>query len=238
MPPNGFVPSKFAAHDFSSATKGVFDKLDGKQVWHISAPSSMPMSKLESLDMESALNGTPILSRKGTQYILQRNALEGQNLLLPKGTIGEYTASTLLPSRSFQIYESAQKPNDDQIDTENENDESSSMQFFATKSGEKKLPRKQPQNLHGRYIPYGVIRDGVISDEDTAMANTKEPEQPLHASPRTPKKSRKNRAEVAENDVSVSGSKKKAKSKAIEGSPIVTDSHKKKRKEKTLSGSQ
>lgn len=235
MPPQGYVASRIAAHDFNSRSKGIFEGLDGKQIWHISAPSSMPISKLESLDLQSALKGTPVLSRKGVQYILQQNTMEGQNLLLPKGTSGEYSASTCLPSQSFQIYESAQKPDDSQIEVEKDDDDFAALQFFATNTGDKKPPRKQPQNLHGRYIPYGVSVDDRASSHDIAMGNTAESDMPLQAAPRTPKKSKKNRTE---NGDSAGKSERSSKSKAMDESPLVTDSHKKRRKDKNVSSSQ
>lgn len=237
VPPQGYTATNFAAHSFSSKSKGIFDDLKGKQVWHISAPSSMRMSKLESLDIESALKGVPILAHKDTQYILQTNSLEGQNLLLPKGTAGEYMASTCIPSRSFQIHEDAHKLNQDQT-YDKDDGSSSSVQFFATKTGKQKPARKQPQNLNGRYVPYGASQDEIV----TAIGSAETESQQSHqAEPKTPiKKSKKKNDAAKLSSPALSGQKSKSKAGvgAVEDSPIVTESHKKKKKDRSLSSSQ
>ena len=60
--------------------------LQGKQLWHITAPAKFSMSDVKEFDFSKALNGEPLLNHKGTSYsIRQSNEPEhnDERLLIP-----------------------------------------------------------------------------------------------------------------------------------------------------------
>jgi hypothetical protein len=67
VPPKGYniVPDK--DRTTSKAAK-IFGNLQGKQVWHITAPAGVSLKELETLAMDKALSGESILDHKGTSY--------------------------------------------------------------------------------------------------------------------------------------------------------------------------
>jgi hypothetical protein len=66
-PPRGFHPVPLNARTISTST-ALLDKLQGKQIWHITAPAGISLESLSGLDMDQAMRGDAILSYKGTDY--------------------------------------------------------------------------------------------------------------------------------------------------------------------------
>lgn len=67
QPPKGYnlVPEKERT---SSKAARIFDNLQGKQVWHITAPAGVSLKELQTIAMDKAMKGDSILSQKGTNY--------------------------------------------------------------------------------------------------------------------------------------------------------------------------
>lgn len=174
-PPQGYTANKPQPSDTSSQAQQHFANLDSRQVWHISAPASFPMSKLESLDLQAALKGDSILQHKGTNYrIISEGA--GTAALLTAKPNGDYVRAAPI-TRTLRIIGTTEPTN--QSGNATTNGEGSSQQqggdrstaitspttFFATQPGQKKIPRKQPDNLKARYIPYGVVKEPSFEDQ-------------------------------------------------------------------------
>ena len=83
VPPEDFnaVSTDRAA---SSASTNVFKNLNGKQIWHITAPESVSLKQLTRLAMEKAQNGEAILEHKGTGYgFAPSEDVKGREVLIP-----------------------------------------------------------------------------------------------------------------------------------------------------------
>jgi hypothetical protein len=65
--PKGFNAVPYNDKTISKAT-GVFDNLEGKQIWHITAPAGVSISDLKEMTMEHVANGEAVLQHKGTSY--------------------------------------------------------------------------------------------------------------------------------------------------------------------------
>jgi hypothetical protein len=67
VPPKGFnlVPLNDKT---VSKTAGLFDNLQGKEIWHITAPAGVSLKDLSKVDMDKAMGGEAVLSYKGTDY--------------------------------------------------------------------------------------------------------------------------------------------------------------------------
>jgi hypothetical protein len=66
-PPRGFNPVPLNARTISTST-ALLDNLQGKQIWHITAPAGVSLESLSGLDMDKAMQGEAVLSYKGTDY--------------------------------------------------------------------------------------------------------------------------------------------------------------------------
>lgn len=239
-PPQGYKANKMQSSEISAQAQSVFKDLDSKQVWHISAPSSFPISKLQSLNVQAALKGEPVLQHKGVSYTMISEDVGAAALLTPKPN-GDYAqvapvkrafrisgklgASTNSGDETIEGDESAQITQNDKYSIE----QSKSNNFFATKPGRQKVPRKQPENLKARYVPYGVVVDAShlegeeVTDPDVTMADVSpERSEPTETNSQvTPKSSKKAKT-------------KKAQSPQVE----VNETSAKRKKEKHVASSQ
>ena len=232
---------------------GMFDNLEDKQIWHISAPSTVPISLIETLDVATSMKGAEILNHKGLSYELSRAPVEGATVLLPQGGKGEYASVGTRVTRAFRIqqYSKPMAIERSSANTEPFDDESiRRVNFFATQSGQRPPPRKQPQNLKARYVPYGVIsekRDGftlqaVAVDEDATMLNADADPvaEPATAPTSTPKSSKKNKHKEADDiKVNETPSKQMRTSQAsplVDTPGILEGSARKKKKENSKKG--
>lgn len=67
VPPKDFAPvSTGRASSFQNTA--VLDNLEGKQVWHITAPADLSLKALKDLAMEQAMRGEAVISYKGSDY--------------------------------------------------------------------------------------------------------------------------------------------------------------------------
>lgn len=55
-----------------SKSARTFESLEGKQIWHITAPAGMLLNEVKEIDMDRALNREAILQHKGTGYGFSR----------------------------------------------------------------------------------------------------------------------------------------------------------------------
>lgn len=68
----------------SSACTNVFKNLNGKQIWHITAPENVPLKDLTRLAMNKARNGEAVLDHKGTSYgFAASEDIKGREILIP-----------------------------------------------------------------------------------------------------------------------------------------------------------
>ena len=52
----------------TSNTASLFENLQGKQIWHITAPAGVSLKDLKQLAMDHALEGKAVMRYKGTDY--------------------------------------------------------------------------------------------------------------------------------------------------------------------------
>lgn len=68
-PPAGFVPTTASSDDNDEIRKLLATaNLEGKQIWHITAPASVPLSSLTTLDLDQAQRGASVFTHKDTDY--------------------------------------------------------------------------------------------------------------------------------------------------------------------------
>jgi hypothetical protein len=169
--PHGYEPLILSASDFASDSASLFENLQGKQIWHISAPDTVSIDAIKELDIQAALQGQPILTKDGVDYNMHPALVSSDVLLLPQGTNSTYEQSELKISRSFHLRQMGSKGKHQTKDHEE-----TPLIFTATEEGQGRIPRKQPGGLKMRYTPFGAPPaprnhdDDEDEDEDVEMS--------------------------------------------------------------------
>ncbi|ERF74110.1 hypothetical protein EPUS_06379 [Endocarpon pusillum Z07020] len=154
-PPNGF--EELPPNALNSTTEGfeaVSGVLTGKQIWHITAPTSIPLNSIEDFDVDVVRSGRPILTYDSRQYGLAFGDKDSQHLLLP-GKVGgsSYKRSRVHVSKSYHLREI---PNQSQSTSSKAVQSTEDSVFFAKEQPLARPPREQPKMLRMRYKPFGT----------------------------------------------------------------------------------
>ncbi|KAI9692794.1 MAG: hypothetical protein M1820_009342 [Bogoriella megaspora] len=109
-PPSGFKavnPPRLSETPFLAPFQA--SNLARKQIWHIIAPTKLPLSKIQEISLQEAKNGSTILEHDGKQYGL-RQGEEGEakqtRILVPNGKNGALTAVKADIVQNLEIHES------------------------------------------------------------------------------------------------------------------------------------
>ncbi|KAK8910107.1 hypothetical protein ACHAPC_005472 [Botrytis cinerea] len=163
-PPPGFEKS---SSKNSSKTPQLFSKsnLEGKEVWYITAPASVPLASVTEMSLRDAKLGKAVFSQNGNDYGFVHDPLDDKaytKILLPSNSKDGYS----IEKKSVdQIYHMQQIVN---LSKENSNQ--------ATVPAKRPV-RQQPKGLKARYQPIGFASaPGVIgSDEDESESEERAP---------------------------------------------------------------
>lgn len=143
-PPSGFKPVKRQSPPSSEATS-ILSNTSGKQVFHITAPSFLPLSKVKEVSLGKVLQGEPVLAYDGVNYgippgNMSQGDLSEKKILLYDSKSESYYSAPVHNIPSYHIQEIISVPqtavnNPDSIPD--------------------KPTRKQPKNLKMRFRPLG-----------------------------------------------------------------------------------
>ncbi|KAA8647216.1 hypothetical protein EYZ11_012040 [Aspergillus tanneri] len=147
--PSGFKTVKKQSPPSSSITSLLSDLRD-KQVFHVSAPASLPLSKVKEISLAKVMQGEPVLKHEGVDYGIPVDSISNDNtggkMLLtydPKTqTYGPTTANNI---QSYHVRELVNLP--ERSETEGRIVEAAQEQVVP--------PRKQPKHLKMRFRPMG-----------------------------------------------------------------------------------
>ncbi|KAL4959949.1 DNA-directed RNA polymerase I subunit RPA34 [Aspergillus stella-maris] len=145
-PPIGF---KSASKNQAASSNTSLSSLSGKQIFHITAPASLPLSKVKEVSLAGALKGEPILEHKGKQYGIPGDNLaqgDGHNLTLylydPKT---QTYHNTVRKVPTYHIQETIALPGGKEFEEA----------CVKTAKALEKPARKQPKHLKMRFRPVG-----------------------------------------------------------------------------------
>ncbi|KAL9628163.1 MAG: hypothetical protein Q9204_006070, partial [Flavoplaca sp. TL-2023a] len=153
--------------DFKAATvtpQHALDKesLQGKQIWYITAPASVPLSLIKDVSIRNVTARTSILSYKTAEYglIEQPNGEKGEKLLLIPSTenIGYRPLGTHI-EKTFHLQQLVELPASAQ-----RNRVAANGAITARKT-HVKMVRQQPEGLRMRYHPFGEEPSSEDTDE-------------------------------------------------------------------------
>ena len=172
-PPPGFEPASIFVHP-SSQAMDMFSptNLAGKELWHITAPSSVPISSIKEVSQRSILSRSSILSYKGSDYGLMPNSSTDEALLLPSAEDNDYKSHNAATIKSFHLQQIVSLPYHALSPGKSSNQNAPTPQAY------KRAPHEQPEGLKMRYHPFGVVD---ISDDEQSSKNA--PQLPQFRAP-------------------------------------------------------
>ncbi|KAJ5266772.1 hypothetical protein N7478_009580 [Penicillium angulare] len=219
-PPSGFNSANKQAPP-SSTSSSVLSNLNGKKVFHITAPSFLPLSKVKEITMSKVMKGKPILSYEGSDYGIPSEAfteedLQGKSLLVFDKSTQKYKKTTdHIPT--YNIQELVNVPEADKETVEALRDTV-------------KPARPQPKNLKMRFRPLGSL---PATPETLGSDSESEAEVPSFKVP-AGEKERKRKHDRTEGEASqtVSSPSRKKSKKHSAPEDGEEKSHKKSKKSK------
>jgi hypothetical protein len=211
-PPTGFSKAKLSS---SPQLSSMFSEgnLKGKQIWHITVPTSVPVSKLKELATKKFEQGETALSHKGVDYgfVESTETHNSERFLLPTKldkTSDQYSSSSKRIARVLNIQQVVAPFN-----TSGEG----SIQTTAPTPPYTKAKPVQPKGLKTRHRPFGV----EATDEEEEESQPAQFRMPVDA-PR--KEKRKASGEPAIDDVGQDPSSKAKKRKKDKAQSLSSQS--------------
>ncbi|KAJ5341233.1 hypothetical protein N7541_010357 [Penicillium brevicompactum] len=180
-PPVGFKAAKKQAPPSSKASS-LLSNLDGKQIFHITAPASLPLSKVKEVSMAKLMQGEPLISHDGVNYGIPAEAFteaEPANkslLIFDEKTQTYRSAASKVPS--YHVQELIGLPS-----------VSKNTDAAVAKLREYVKPaRPQPKNLKMRFRPVGTSH---APPESLSSSSESEVEAPSFKVPKGEERKRK-----------------------------------------------
>ena len=182
-PPKGYNLVSEKDRTTSKAAK-IFDNLQGKQVWHITAPAGVSLEELESIAMDKAMKGESILSHKGTHYGFSttEKSEDGPRevLVLQKNGYGAGTDAVhlhmiptdldIVPAKINQTLHLQELVRLPKLTSKQADPNAGSEAAASITRSTIRAPRPQVKGLKMRYLPLGFVgaeSGGVLGDTDS-----------------------------------------------------------------------
>jgi hypothetical protein len=174
-PPLGYKPLTTKTHN-SSTVNDLFDSetlaSSQKQIWHITAPSSVPLSNIKHFSLAAIADQTTLFSHKGTDYTLTSHLTPAtSSVLLPSTSQNAYTPLAHPITKSLALTQHLNLPSLSAYQT---------LPNTASRTPAVPQPRPQPAGLRMRCKPPGFGDDepGLIgSSEDESEVAAKQAEK-------------------------------------------------------------
>ena len=130
------------------------ENLQGKYIWHITAPASVPISDIKRMTRTNILEGEAILTHKGSRYGLNLNDDRSidPRILIPTRRGSKYQLLSRRIDANLHLQQIIEVP-------EATGASASSVESSTSISGARKAILKQPVGLKMRYRPFGDIEE-------------------------------------------------------------------------------
>jgi hypothetical protein len=165
------APVGYTSLDTSSRSALSNADLQGKQVWHITAPADLDISSLAEVALDSIKSGKPVLSHKGVDYVMSedKGAQSGNATLVLLPEKDGYKPISQPVSKTFHLRQHVTIPNLSEKQT--------SGITGSTAAGDVATPavyavRPQPKGMRMRYRPpgFGSGNPGRIGSDSESDA--------------------------------------------------------------------
>ena len=212
-PPDGFEPTSISFHPASKLSEILaLSNLQGKQIWHITVPESVPISSIEEVPSHSIGNGASVLEHHGAKYgLVPESDIEqrsNQALLLPWTQTNNYQPSKTNIVKTLHLQQLVSLPSRVPGPANQPNRSTSPSDSY------RKTPRQQPEGLRMRYRPFGASDDSDVESTPEPMPKAPEFRVPYPVKESSPGKKRKRHESInsSSNAISTAKSKKRKQS--------------------------
>ena len=212
-PPDGFVPTTISLHPASTLSEILApSNLQGKQIWHITVPESVPISSIKDVSSHSIENGTSILEHHGAKYgLVPESDIDQRSnraLLLPSTQTNDYQPLKTNIVKTLHLQQLVSLPRRVASPADPPNRLASPSDSY------RKTPRQQPEGLRMRYRPFGASDDSDVESTPEPMPKAPEFRVPDPVKESSPGKKRKRHESIdsSSNAVSTAKSKKRKQS--------------------------
>lgn len=189
-PPAGFESTSISFHAASKLSEILApSNLQGKQIWHITAPESVPISSVKEVSTKNIGNGASVLEYHGAKYglIPESDAEQASSraLLLPSTQTNDYRPSKTAVIKTLHLQQLVSLPSHALGSTVHQDRSASASESY------RKTPRQQPEGLRIRYRPFGVSDDSDMESTFEPMLKAPEFRTPAPLNESSPGKKRK-----------------------------------------------
>ncbi|KAH3992853.1 hypothetical protein HBI56_199750 [Parastagonospora nodorum] len=166
VPPKGFTAVTCNDKTMSKSAR-IFDNLEGKQIWHITAPVGVSLNDLKEIAMDSALNGGAVLQHKGTSYGFstseEREHVSCEVMVPHKNG---YKAVSTPISQSLRLQAAVQLPKLTSLQADQNTGSEAAASITRSTI---RAPRPQLKGLKMRFLPIGFGSGdiGTLGDSDS-----------------------------------------------------------------------
>lgn len=217
QPPEGFAPTSISLHPASKLSEILApSSLQGKQLWHITVPESVPISLVKEVSTKDIGNGASVLEYHGAKYgLVQESEIEqarSRALFFPSTQTNDYRPSKNAIIKTLRLQQLVSLPSHAFEPAIHPNRSTSVSESY------KKTPRQQPEGLRMRYRPFGASDDSDLESTSEPMPKAPEFRIPAPVKDSSPGKKRKR----LESQVGSGNTPSAAKSKKRKQSPQTT----------------
>ena len=207
-PPDGFEPTSISFHPASKLSEILApSNLQGKQIWHITVPESVPISSIEEVPSHIIGNGASILEHRGATYgLVPESDVEQRSnraLLLPWTQTNTYQPSKTNIFKTLHLQQLVSLPSRVPGPANQPNRSTSPSDSC------RKTPRQQPEGLRMRYRPFGASDDSDVESTPEPMPKAPEFRVPYPVKESSPGKKRKRHESIDSNSNAISTAKSK-----------------------------
>ena len=157
--------------------------LQGKQIWYITAPPSVPLGSIKEVSVRQVAEGSSILSYKGAEYGLMPEADNGHTeklLLVPSPEDNHYRLAGAHIEKTLHLQQLVKGPASTHRECVSTNGATKAPKTHV------KIVRQQPEGLRMRYQPFG---DQSSSDDTDKASKFKRP--PIVSAAHSPRAKRR-----------------------------------------------
>ena len=192
QPPAGFESTSISLHPASKLSEILApSNLQGKQIWHITAPESVPITLVKEVSTQDISNGTSILEYHGAKFglVLESDVEQtsGRALLLPSSKMNAYRPSKPAIIKTLHLQQLVNLPSHPSEPAVPSNSSASASESY------RKTPRQQPEGLRMRYRPFGTSDDSDLEFDAESIPKAPEFRIPAPVKESSPGKKRKRR---------------------------------------------
>ncbi|KAK4613178.1 hypothetical protein CLAFUR0_13222 [Fulvia fulva] len=172
-PPSGYSSCDVEIPDSDSHLSK--KNLAGKQIWHITAPSNVPIKTITEVALDAVSNGTPVLNYKDVDYVLDEDTsydTKFSNVLLPGDAGFQHAGQNV--DRTLRLQQKIELPNLSKKQADLNTGSNAAADIAQAPVSD---IRPQPKGLKMRYKPPGFgkgdpgMMSGSSDDEGQQSSN-------------------------------------------------------------------